>query len=82
MTVPPFTEDPEGARPYFRKLRELRDQIAARNFLASAWMCFPWACRTISKSRLKKDRPACGWGRRFLERTSITARRPETTEEF
>jgi len=29
MTVPPFTEDPEGARPYFRKLRELRDAIAA-----------------------------------------------------
>jgi hypothetical protein len=31
MTVPPYTEDPEGARPYFRKLRELRDQLAARN---------------------------------------------------
>jgi pyridoxal phosphate enzyme (YggS family) len=30
MTVPPFTEDPEEARPYFRKLRELRDEIAAR----------------------------------------------------
>ncbi|HWZ42348.1 MAG TPA: YggS family pyridoxal phosphate-dependent enzyme [Candidatus Saccharimonadales bacterium] len=30
MTVPPFTENPEGARPYFRRLRELRDQIAAR----------------------------------------------------
>lgn len=30
MTVPPFTEDPEGARPYFRRLRELRDAIAAR----------------------------------------------------
>jgi len=30
MTVPPFTEDPEGARPYFRKLRELRDRLAAR----------------------------------------------------
>ena len=30
MTVPPFTEDPEGARPYFRKLRELREQLAAR----------------------------------------------------
>ena len=29
MTVPPFTEDPQQARPYFRKLRELRDQIAA-----------------------------------------------------
>jgi hypothetical protein len=30
MTVPPYTEDPQGARPYFRKLRELRDQIAVR----------------------------------------------------
>jgi len=30
MTIPPFTEDPEGARPYFRQLRELRDKIAAR----------------------------------------------------
>ena len=30
MTVPPFTDDPEGARPFFRKLRELRDAIAAR----------------------------------------------------
>jgi len=28
MTVPPFTDDPEGARPYFRKLRGLRDTIA------------------------------------------------------
>lgn len=25
MTMPPFTEDPADARPYFRKLRELRD---------------------------------------------------------
>jgi PLP dependent protein len=31
MTVPPFTEDPEGARPFFRKLRGLRDQIAGRH---------------------------------------------------
>ena len=30
MTVPPFTDDPGGARPYLRKLRELRDTIAAR----------------------------------------------------
>jgi pyridoxal phosphate enzyme (YggS family) len=30
MTVPPFTEDPEDARPFFRKLRELRDSIAGR----------------------------------------------------
>jgi PLP dependent protein len=27
MTVPPFTEDPQAARPYFRRLREIRDEI-------------------------------------------------------
>lgn len=31
MTVPPFTENPEEARPYFRHLRQLRDEIAHRN---------------------------------------------------
>ncbi len=30
MTVPPYTEDPEGARAYFRKLRQIQDSIAAR----------------------------------------------------
>jgi pyridoxal phosphate enzyme (YggS family) len=30
MTIPPYTEDPEGARPYFRKLRSLRETVAAR----------------------------------------------------
>ena len=27
MTVPPLTADPEGARPFFRRLRELRDRL-------------------------------------------------------
>lgn len=31
MTVPPYTEDPERVRPYFRQLRELRDRLAAQN---------------------------------------------------
>ncbi len=30
MTVPPFSEDPEEARPYFRRLRVLRDSLAQR----------------------------------------------------
>jgi PLP dependent protein len=34
MTVPPFTDDPDDARPYFRKLRGLRDAIAARKLPA------------------------------------------------
>ena len=36
MTVPPFTDDPQNARSYFRKLRELRDSIAARRLPALA----------------------------------------------
>jgi hypothetical protein len=30
MTVPPFSDDAEAARPYFRSLREIRDTIARR----------------------------------------------------
>ena len=30
MTVPPWSEDPEPARPYFRELRRLRDEYAVR----------------------------------------------------
>ncbi len=29
MTMPPFFDDPQGARPYFRELRRLREMIAA-----------------------------------------------------
>ena len=29
MTMPPFTERPEGARPHFARLRELRDRLQA-----------------------------------------------------
>lgn len=28
MTVPPYSDDPESARPYFQKLRKLRDDAA------------------------------------------------------
>jgi pyridoxal phosphate enzyme (YggS family) len=35
MAIPPHTDDPEGARPYFRHLRELRASIAARNLPAA-----------------------------------------------
>jgi pyridoxal phosphate enzyme (YggS family) len=30
MTMPPLTEDPEAARPWFAALRELRDELAPR----------------------------------------------------
>jgi len=29
MTMPPFFDDPEGARPYFRELRRLAHEVAA-----------------------------------------------------
>ena len=34
MSIPPFTEDPGAARPYFLQLQQLRDQIAARKLPA------------------------------------------------
>jgi pyridoxal phosphate enzyme (YggS family) len=35
MTLPPFFDDAELARPFFRKLRELRDQLAKDNAFGS-----------------------------------------------
>jgi hypothetical protein len=35
MLLPPFTPDPEDARPYFRRLRELRDELAVRGVPAA-----------------------------------------------
>ena len=32
MTLPPFFADPKQARPYFRRLRELRDELKAMGF--------------------------------------------------
>ena len=31
MTVPPYTDDPEGARPFFRQLRQISERVAARH---------------------------------------------------
>ena len=30
MTVPPYTDDPQKARPYFQMLRKIRDRVASR----------------------------------------------------
>jgi PLP dependent protein len=34
MTVPPFPTDPEDSRPWFKRLRELRDRLVARGLPA------------------------------------------------
>jgi pyridoxal phosphate enzyme (YggS family) len=31
MTLPPFLDDPEQVRPFFRRLRELRDELSTRD---------------------------------------------------
>jgi PLP dependent protein len=36
MVLPPFAEDPETVRPYFRRLRELRDEVLAAGLLGGA----------------------------------------------
>jgi pyridoxal phosphate enzyme (YggS family) len=35
MTLPPFFDDPEQSRPFFRRLRELRDELAGHGAFAS-----------------------------------------------
>lgn len=35
MAIPPFADDPEASRPWFRQLALLRDQVAARAVLPS-----------------------------------------------
>jgi pyridoxal phosphate enzyme (YggS family) len=35
MLLPPWSDDPEQARPYFRRLRELRDRLVAEGIDAS-----------------------------------------------
>lgn len=35
MLLPPYTDDPEDARPWFRRLRELRDSLVTRGVPAS-----------------------------------------------
>jgi pyridoxal phosphate enzyme (YggS family) len=37
MAIPPQTDDPEASRPWFRRLRELRDELAGR----PEWRGFP-----------------------------------------
>jgi len=37
MAIPPFGDSPEASRPWFRRLRELRDELAAR----PEWRGFP-----------------------------------------
>ena len=34
MCLPPFSENPEGSRPHFRRLRELRDKLACEHCVA------------------------------------------------
>jgi uncharacterized pyridoxal phosphate-containing UPF0001 family protein len=36
MTMPPFFADPDQARPYFQRLRRLRDFLAGR-YPAAGW---------------------------------------------
>lgn len=35
MAIPPFLDDPEAVRPYFRRLRELRDALAGTGLVGS-----------------------------------------------
>lgn len=36
MLIPPYTDDPEGARPFFRRLRALKEEIHAAGLAADS----------------------------------------------
>src|SRR6266571_1834919 len=64
MCIPPFLEKAEQVRPHFRRLRELRDNLA-RKLVARCLSC-RWGCRMILKWRSKKGRRKCASERRCL----------------
>ena len=35
MILPPYFENPDDARPFFKRLREIRDGLASENFFAN-----------------------------------------------
>jgi PLP dependent protein len=43
MAIPPHTDDPEGARPYFKRLRELRDALGLPHLSMGMSADFPIA---------------------------------------
>src|SRR5216683_4234061 len=59
---------PKARAHTFENCENFATLLPSVGCLQSAWMYFPWACRTISRSRLKKDRLVCGWALRFSER--------------
>ena len=65
MTVPPYTEDPEGARPYFRDCVSCAITLPGSAWLELGWMNCLWECRMISRLQLRKGQLACAWGRQF-----------------
>ena len=43
MTIPPFFQDPEKVRPYFARLREIRDALESEQPGCLGLNIFPWA---------------------------------------
>jgi len=66
MAIPPLTDDPQEARPYFRKLRDLQDEIGRSRLPGVSMNVLSMGCLTTLKSPSRKAPRAYGWGRRSL----------------
>ncbi len=64
MTVPPLPTIPKARGPISASCETYAIKLPPASCPLSPWTSFPWACRTISKSRLKRARPACASARR------------------
>jgi PLP dependent protein len=66
MTLPPQDDDPEEMRPYFRKVRELKDEINSLGLPNFCIKHLSMGMSPIMKWRLRKVPPLCGWAHPFL----------------
>ena len=57
MTIPPFFDDPEPARPFFKRLRELRDGLRRKGLFCRSSQ---WVCRMTMKLQSRRVRPSLG----------------------
>src|SRR5437762_9848616 len=65
--------------PTFAKYVSYAIGLPRAHCLASAWICCPWACRTISKSPSKRVRRVCAWARQFSGKDGNNNRRTQRT---
>jgi pyridoxal phosphate enzyme (YggS family) len=78
MTIAPLVADPEEARPYFRLLRDLRDELA-RRFPAAGWQHLSMGMTDDFEVAVEEGATLVRIGRAIFGRRNVTAHLTEFT---